>query len=206
MRTTAATFPWNAPSGSTVYSHWLRFTTTTVGDGGEGGDGGNRGADGRFGKPGDAASAVLNLGQISGIAAIGDAGSHPRACADQQAAPLHQRAAGLGGFIGTLREKTFSYCYDIALINNPDFTQSAIDNAPPDYRLDLPNNEGRLPSPGRTRARRPRSRCIPRPVDRRWKAVFGILNAGSGKGSVNPVNEYFYTRDINGLVHIIPRN
>ena len=78
VRNTAATFFWNSPSGGTVCSLWLRFSTTTVGSGGEGGEGGNRGPDGRFGKPGNAASAVLNLGQISGIAAIGDAGQVTR--------------------------------------------------------------------------------------------------------------------------------
>jgi hypothetical protein len=186
VRTTVVTFPWKAPSGSTVYGQWLRWTTTSVGDGGEGGDGGNRGADGRFGKPGDAASAVLNLGQMSGIAAIGDDGAVTRAPAQANKPPRYTNgAAGLGGFIGTLRVKTFSYCYDIALINNPDFTKVAMSYAPPDYLLSLPANQGRLPSPGRSPSTAIAGLDAARaPSVAAGKGVLGFLNAGSGKGLV----------------------
>jgi hypothetical protein len=169
-----------------VYGQWLRWTGTSIGQGGNGGNGGSRGADGRFGRPGSAASAVLNLGVIRGAAAIGEVGEVTGAPAQTNNPPPYTNGrAGLGGMLGGRRRPTFSYCYEIAQHNNPDFTAVAMSHAPSDYRLNLPPNEGRLPSAGRS----PSSAIAGLDAQRAasviaGRASLGILNAGNGRGSV----------------------
>lgn len=179
-------FIWNNPEGGHASSFWEHFERTKVGKGGEGGDGGNRGDDGKFGKPGDAASALLNLGKVKGEAAIGADGKATGAPAQSfNPGSYTNGKGGLAGYIGALRQPSFSFCPDIDFYNNSDFTQTAISHAPGDYILTLPDNEGRLPSPGRSVSHASNG------VDgKRTKSIkagrtkLGILNSGSGQGTV----------------------
>ncbi len=185
-RSILPSFVWVPPGGGSVTSSWQRFTASPIGNGGDGGDGGDRGPDGRFGTAGDAASAVLNLGAMNGVAAIGEQGKVTPAVAQaNHPAPYTNGTAGLGGLIGSLRAATFSYCPDIGFYNDPDFTQTALSYAPSDYRLDLPDDEGRLPSPGRSPSTAsPGQNAARAPSVAAGKGVLGFLNAGAGKGSV----------------------
>jgi hypothetical protein len=125
---------------------WVRHLRTKRGTGGTGGNGGNRGDDGTNGNGGDAASEVLNLGAMSGSAALGAEGIAKAGLgASYTAEPYIYGTGGPGGLSGFSKVDTFSYCSDISFYNHPDFTAVAVANAPDDYVLSRPPNFGITP-------------------------------------------------------------